>query len=422
MTSPADSPSDPQPVRAVAKVGVERAEPGPVRIAPRTARQRIGALRIEQIVATEVIVLGLLVLAGRPIWQIVTGGALALAVLAAVYVSRGGYWWAGYLHRLLRYRRRRAVPPDDAAEPTVGALRELVPGLAVRTGEQRGRRVGIAHDSHGWYAVAEVTAAPGLADPGYGEIPLGPLARALCEEGFPVSAVQLVLHTVPAATADEAPCVRSYQDLLGTVSDRPVGHQVHWLVVRVDADDAMEIAQARGGGERGLDRALAAALARVTTAVETPTRVLDGDDLTDALARSCGVVGVGDPTTARRTVEEWERWRGDGLAHACFWISHWPPIEEGRSRLLSDLVTSCGAETSLSVSLRRPPLGPDDTVDLRCLVRVVAEPERLRPAADRVAAYAEGLGLRLDLLAGEQAPGVYASAPTGMPRAAGVPR
>jgi type VII secretion protein EccE len=248
----------------------------------------------------------------------------------------------------------------------------------------------------------------------------------LLDDEFPVSAVQLVSQTVPApasALPPQAPCHQSYRELTGSVPGGAVAHQLHWLAVRLDSEDAGAAAEARGGGTEGVHRAVLAALQRCVKAIkgsDRSGRVLDGDELVDALVRSCGVLGAGSNPGRQRTAEDWERWRGDGLAHAGFWIKDWPAVGADNGDLLARLVAHGGAETSLSLVLRRPQVLADQeadrAVDMQGVVRVVAEPDALAGACATFVGVAQQAGFHLRLLSGEQAPSVYASAPTGAPR------
>jgi type VII secretion protein EccE len=388
---------------------------------------RIGPVRVEQLVVVELILLGLLALLRQPWWQLAAGGAAGLLVLLVMFAGSGGSWWLERLALRFRYRARRAASrPGRGTDQRLAALRELSPALSVTTAEERGGRIGVGHDGLGWFATAEVRGHTGVIEGGAEPLALGALARTLLEDEFPVSAIQVVTHTVPAPAsmlAAEAPCQTSYRELLGAVGGGSVVHQAQWVTVRLDGEDAADAAELRGGGTVGVHRAMAAALARVTTAVagvDRDARALDADELLDALVRSCGVIGAGNNSGGPRTAEEWERWRGDGLTHVAYWIRDWPSVHAEQGGLLADLVADCGVETSLSVLLRKPLLAADQetesAVDLQCVVRVMSEPEALRWACGGFVQAAERIGFGLRLLSGEQAPAVYASAPTGVPR------
>lgn len=417
---------NPPSVRAVAQVSVKPS--GPWRLLRYRSRHLIGPFRVEQLVVAEAVLIAVLALLQRPLWQVVTGGVLGLLVLVAAFLGTGRRWWLGRVTLRSRYRRRLAAArPGQGGDQRLAVLRELSPVLTVDVAEQRGDRIGIGYDGLGWFAVAEVEveARTGvLAGPGR-PLPLGTLARTLLDEEFGVSVIQLVTHTVPSmatAPGTVAPCQQSYRELVGrTGTTAPVAHQVQWVVVRLDAEDAADASAARGGGMDGLHRAIAAALMRCGKAINgdgRSCRTLDADELLDALVRSCGVIGSGARPGARRTSELWNRWHGDGLAHVGYWVRDWPLVRSGSGGMLADLLAGSGVQNSASVVFRRPDriaeAGEEPTVDLHCVVRVMAEPAALPAACAGFDAAASRAGFGLRSLDGEQAPAVYASAPTGV--------
>lgn len=422
------TPPTPQPVRAVARVGAGPETAGPWKLTRYRARHRIGRFRVEQFVVVELVLLGALALLHRPVWQIAAGGVLGFILLLVVFAGSGGRWWMSKLAMRSRYRRRRAAARMAAGrDQRMAALRELSPALSVDAAEERGGRMGVGYDGSGWFAVAEIEVGTSGVFGDSGEpLPLGVLAKALLEEEFPVSALQLVTHTVPAPTValtGQAPCQQSYRELVGQTGDGGVAHQVQWIAVRLDGDEAADVAEERGGGATGIHRAMAAALTRCAKVINTrerTCRTLDSDELVDALVRSCGVMGAGATPGARRTSEEWQRWRGDGLAHVGYWVKDWPEVRGDQAGMLNTLVASCGVESSLSLMLRRPTLASDQeteaAVDLAGVVRVIAEPELLGPASQAFQQAAGSAGFQLKLLSGEQAPAVFTTAPTGVPR------
>ncbi len=424
----ATPPTPPSPVRAVARVGGGRPPGGPWLLTRHRARQRIGRFRVEQFVVLELVLLGALAMLHRPAWQVAVGGVLGAALLLLAFLRPGGQWWLSRLAMRARLRRRaRAARGVRSSDHRITVLRELSPALIIEAAEERGVPMGIGHDGSGWFAAAEIEVGSGGA---FGDVveplSLGVLARTLLEEEFPVSAVQLVTHTVPAPTValdGRSPCQQSYRELVGAGGDSAVAHQVQWLAVRLDDDEAADVAAERGGGTAGIHKAMASALTRcikVTNSRNRSCRPLDRDELTDALVRSCGVMGTGAQPGSRRTGEEWQRWRGDGLAHAVYWVFRWPEIQANGPNLMNQLIACCGVENSLSIVIRRPTLTADQegetAVDLAGIVRLIAEPALLGPAGDAFERAADTAGFGLRLLGGEQAPAVFATAPTGVPR------
>lgn len=418
---------NPPSVRAVAQVSVRPS--GPWRLLRYRSRHLIGPFRVEQLVILEVVLIGVLVLLQRPLWQVVAGGVVGLLLLLAAFLGTGRSWWLDRITMRSRYRRRIATAHvGQTRDQRLAVLRELSPVLTVEATEQHGGRIGVGYDGLGWFAVAEVevgSRAGVVADPGR-PLPLGNLARTLLDEEFGVSVIQLVTHTVPSmATAPGAvaPCQQSYRELVGNSGGTaPVAHQVQWVVVRLDAEDAEEAAAARGGGMAGVHRAISAALMRCGKAIRgdgRSCRTLDADELLDALVRSCGVIGSGARPGARRTAEMWRRWHGDGLAHVGYWLRDWPLVRSDSGGLLAGLLAGSGVQNSASIVFRRPTraaaeTGDEPAVDLHCVVRVMAEPDALAASCAGFTAAAHHAGFGLRTLDGEQAPAVYASAPTGV--------
>jgi type VII secretion protein EccE len=431
------TPQTPPPVRAVARVGAGPGSGGPWRFVRYRPWHRLGPFRVEQLVVVEIVLIAVLALLGRPLWQVVLGAVVGLVLLLVAFLGTGGRWWLERVALRNRYRRRRAAArPGQGPDQRLSVLRELSPSLNVEVAEERGSRVGVGYDGTGWFAVAEVEA--GGRDGVIGEDPealaLGTLGRVLLDQEFPASSVQIVTHTVPSPTTVlgvQAPCQLSYRELVNSLPGGPVTHQTQWIAVRLEGEDAIDVAAARGGGREGVHKALISGLSRVVKSARSGSRtcrLLDGDELLDALVRSCGVVGTGADPRRNRTVEQWERWQGDGLAHTGYWVREWPQLRTENTALLADLVSRCGVETSLSVQLSPPSAvapvdgDPDPTVDLHCVVRVMAEPPSLKAACEAFTGAAGRAGFDLRLLGGEQAPAVYASAPTGSPTPAREPR
>ncbi|MGA8116081.1 MAG: type VII secretion protein EccE [Actinocatenispora sp.] len=423
------TPPTPPPVRAVARVGATPQQAGPWRLSRYRARQRVGRFRVEQLVVVELVLLGVLTLLHRPLWQVVTGGVVGLVVMSAVFASTGGRWWLARVAMRGRFRRRRAAARTGRAkDQRLAVLRELSPALTVESAEERDHRIGIGYDGSGWFAVAELDfgSRNGVVGEHAGALPFGNLARTVLDDEFPVSTIQVVTHTVPAPSAGlsgQAACQASYRELVSTVHSAAAAFQTLWLTVRLDADDALAAAEERGGGTDGVHRAIAAALSRCTKAVEgrgRTCRLLDADELLDALVRSCGITGTGTSPGRNRTTEEWDLWRGDGLAHAGYWIETWPPVEADRHGLLTDLIVTCGVENSLSIALRRPPLAADGAaepmIDIHGVLRLMTVSDGLARAGEQAVDIAKRSGFGLSLLSGEQAPAIFASAPTGLAR------
>ncbi|MGA8115278.1 MAG: type VII secretion protein EccE [Actinocatenispora sp.] len=387
---------------------------GQVRFGPRRGRRRFGGVRVTQFVLVETAVAVLLLATGLPAWYLPGAGLVALALLFLAFGRTGGRWWTEWLLLRRRFSRRRGAagaPTDDAR---LAALRRLVPHLSVRTVEERGSRIGVGQDDAGWFTAVAVVPRSGLrGDPG-DNLPLDAIARVLDEGGLRVSAVQVVLHSIPAPAAlldDGAPAARSYRQLAsGDMGVQPI-EQRCWVVVRLDPATAAQAAATRGGGLDGVHRALSNAVGRLGKAIGgagLEYEVLDGEGLLDALARSCGVNGYVDQHTARQIREQWSAWHAGGLAHTSFWVRDWPGLGEVGG-LLGRLARTPAVQTDVAISMEPR----EDGTDLQCVVRLAAQPGQLDASCHALRQLARVGRVRLFRLNGEQGPAVYSTAPTG---------
>jgi type VII secretion protein EccE len=235
----------------------------------------------------------------------------------------------------------------------------------------------------------------------------------VAESTVQISALQIVSHRIaaPSRLPDSASAaVRSYQELV-TQAGCPL-EQAAWLAVRLSPADAAEAAWGRGGGVDGVDRAIAAAIGRIEkilTSAGVPHRVLDADGLRESLASACGLEALGRPTENSRPAvhEHWSTWQAAGLTHVTFEVRQWP--RDPRPDLLAELAAVPASEVSVALVIR--PHG--DRIGMLGLVRVVTPPAGLRQVVDQLTSTARRHGVRLGRLYGNQARGVYATAPSG---------
>jgi type VII secretion protein EccE len=321
------------------------------------------------------------------------GLAGAAAVLAGgALVRSGGRWGYEAAAARLRYQRRQLFGEGGPAL--------LASDLRISGFTDRGASVGIGKDARGWYAAITIGVPHGRVS-----IRLDWLARTLADSTVPVSTLQLVTRQTPlSAPPDErSDSALSYRELLG--SGQIAINQEMWLAVRLGPADAAHAAAERGGGVEGVHRALAAAVARLSTALngaDLPHAVLDAAGLQRVLLLSCGLVRPG-------AVEQWTRWQAAGLDHVGFAVSGWP--REARPGLLSELAKVPSAPlVQTAMVLRRKHTGPPA---LRVLLRVAAPPERIVACTRQLHEMAVRLGVKLVRLNGEHAAAVYATAPTG---------
>jgi type VII secretion protein EccE len=390
---------------------------------PRRRPGYLGAVHIAQLLVAELalvavigsIILGPLFAAGA----VIVGAVL----LVATFARRGGRWWMERRMMAWRYRRRlRQVagtgPGDD---PRLTDLRRLAPGLVVENVRVAGGGlVGVARDDAGWFAVASITSDVNMRDDP-AALPLDLLATALAEAEQPGAVLQVVVQAVPAPGTDSAtpsPAGDSYRQLLASFGPTPVpADQSTWIAVRLDA---RALAEALGDRSADLGTApavVAALIRRVTKSLRplgiTP-RLLDADGILAALVYACDLERppidspVGSPTAQAN--EDWSAWRSSRFAHRCFWIREWPSIDS-TAALLESVFAVPAAMTSVSIILA-PDYG-DPAVDLKALVQIAAPPEQLDEACRTVVRGVRQAKADLFRLDGEQAPAVYASAPTG---------
>jgi type VII secretion protein EccE len=140
-----------------------------------------------------------------------------------------------------------------------------------------------------------------------------------------------------------------------------------------------------------VERAVAAATARAARTLDRhgwPARALDSDGLVAALVEAAGLDGPPQ--------EHWSTWRSGRLVHTCYEVTGWEPPR--------GMIGAGVRRIAVSFPAGAPPA---------VLAMVAAEPGALARVAQGVVAAASGTGVRLRRLDGEQAPAVYAAAPTG---------
>ncbi|HZE39024.1 MAG TPA: type VII secretion protein EccE [Stackebrandtia sp.] len=347
-------------------------------------------------------------------WYIGAGVAVVL-VLLPVFLRGGGVW----LYQAIPMRRRLA---GRRYQP--GLSKEVIHGIAPDLGivgiVERDTDIGIGHDDGGWFAALAMGGVDGVTEP----VPLNRLARLFTESGVPVSAIQVVGHTVPIGLSghDGSAASRSYQELLNGLP--AVVHHTSWLAVRMNTEDAMDAAADRGGDIDGVHKALAVTVSRVGKLLRNAgveNRVLDAEGLRDMLLQSLGLTATDIPAGQQRIGESWQLWQGDGLQHVTYRVTRWPTDEQTLRHLIDVLAAVPAVFTTASVTLRpgtvetRDPDGrpTDRRVEVDCLIRITGDAQTSAAGNARVRGAAESLGAKLERLDGEQGPAAYASAPTG---------
>ncbi|MDG4821985.1 type VII secretion protein EccE [Asanoa sp. WMMD1127] len=332
------------------------------------------------------------------------GVAAAAAVLVAgfVYARRDGRWWMDGLLARRRWRRRRGA----------GAALQ---NHSINGYDDRGTSVGIGCDEGGWFAAVAIAPPLGVSGARGVPVPVSKLAELLDDPSLPLSGVQVVSWAAPAPhhlLPSQVPSVASYQqlatDLLAS-GPAPVD-QRDWVAVRLDVADAAVAAHRRGGGVEGVHRAVAAALGRVSKALNSAgvvTEILGPQQLAAAVRLCAGVDGRRRDDSA--PAEDWTTFYASGLHHLAFEVQGLPP----REAPLSSLLRAPAAQMVLSVEMRPRSERGQAAVLTRTVVRMAAPAPRLPEVARTLAGHAGQLGLKLRRLDGWQGPAAYASAPTG---------
>ena len=403
-------------VRAVAQVGAStETDDRSLAITAQSRAGRLGSFGLIRALVIEIMVAAPFAALKAPLWVFAAVTVVCLAVVVFTVGRYKGRWWSERIGLARRFRQRQRTAPAVVPDRRMRMLRTLAPDLTVTNAAgPDGSPVGIGWDSAGWYAVAVVSAS---SSRGAGlDLPLGRLAQLIADTGQAGALVQVVLHTVatptPLLEADQI-STESYRELLHRYGPVPAS-QSTWIAVRLDALTLAEISVGRADPSGQAPEVVAGLIRKVSRSLEragVPTRVLDADGLVDALVYSCDLgvplVASGGPPEPKR--EDRGEWRSATLAHACYWVEQWPEPKQAGD-LIGVLSTTPGAAfTSVAVTLE-----PDaDGVELRCLVRVAAPAPLLAASGDALVHAAGRAGARLLRLDVEQAPAVYATAPTG---------
>jgi type VII secretion protein EccE len=345
---------------------------------------RPGLLTLARLLAFEVVVVAALyVLSPRP-WLMILVAVVAVLFTALLFGRSRGRWWTESALLWLRYRRRGGAAGVRGDDPRLTALCELVPELVVEDlpGPEN-TKLGMGGDGAGWFAVLEVSLdASGALPP----VPLAALARVAADAEQAGVVVQLVSHNAAGPRGRE---------------------RAVWVGVRLDAKAVAESTLTRNQ-QVDVPAVLTEMVRRVERVLRRrgrTARVLTADELLAALARSCDLLPVSTATPAR---EAWQAWYSGRLAHRCYWVASWPDAQRGTALLarLADLPT-----TLVSIAFVLEPAF--NGTSMTCVIRIAGVPGLLGPVCDQAEEMVRRAGGRLSGLDGQQAPGVYASAPSG---------
>lgn len=349
---------------------------------------RPGLLTLARLLVFEALVVAALYVLSPRQWLTILVAVLAVVLTVLLFGRSHGRWWSESALLWLRYRRRGgtvAVPADD---PRLTALCELVPDLTV---EDLPGGLGMGGDGAGWFAVLEVATVAGAGGGGGGAgavppVPLAALARLATDAEQAGVVIQLVSHNAAGPEGRE---------------------RVVWVAVRLDAKAVAESTLA-GSHRVDVPAVLAEMVRRAEKVVKRRglvARTLGADELVGALARSCDLLPASSAAAPR---EAWQVWHSHRLAHRCYWLASWPDTERGTGLLaqLADLPA-----TLVSIAFVLEPAF--DGTTMSCVVRIASLSSSLGLVCERAEELVRRAGGRLSRLDGQQAPGVYASAPSG---------
>ncbi|MDR7302504.1 type VII secretion protein EccE [Haloactinomyces albus] len=410
-------------------------EPARIRARRRTTGASLGAIPVANIVVIEIgLTLGLItVVIDRTLWPVAAGIA-GLALILAM-LRRRGRWFTQWFGLVLEYNTRNHTRVSQPAAPGTGdggdengdgvigpeenhrvsLLRLAVPDLVVAHGQDHDRNhIGMAFNEGKWTAVLMVEPTPSLINEigNAPSLPLGALTPCLEDRGVVLDAIQVIWHCYPgsAALPSTSPALNSYLEVLGPTP--AAARRTTWVAVRLDPQRCAKAVGERGGGVVGAHRALIGALSRVRNALEqqgVSTRPLDPDELLQAGITSAELQSV---LGAQRAIGLKERWDGvtaGGVGHSSYAITGWP------NRMSDSLNALTGVRAlSSTIAMSIAPVGEDNEVGLRGLVRVSARtPGELDAADERLRTISNHLGLTLTPLRGLQLAGFTATLPLG---------
>lgn len=406
----------PSRVRAVVRVGADpESEAEPATFVRRRRPGYLGPVNVIQLVLLEALVVLILILLRHSPYLLIAGVVLTAAVLVITFARSGGRWWVERALIRRQYQRRRSTGHLPADDMRLVTLHRLVPDLTVQTIDGlAGAQVGVGRDGAGSFAAVAVVPPAGVNGDALGRLPLSKLAAIARDSEQPGAVLQVVRHVVPspgAVIGANQPAAASYRELLGQYGGPMPADQLTWVAVRFDTRSVAEASVGSADDSDEIPVMLAALVRRVGKAlrrVGLEHQVLDGDGLLDALARSCDLEQPQDGFRPAPPTEKWTYWQSSSLAHACFWLSGWPGLRDSGA-LLDEISSTSATLTSLALILAPY----DDVTEMRCLIRVAADPAMIDRSCTAVEQAASRIGGRLFRLDGEQAPAVYATAPTG---------
>ncbi|MGH3655982.1 MAG: type VII secretion protein EccE [Micromonosporaceae bacterium] len=372
LALPANETADAEVVGAVEQSAEPtRPRPRPPAYRPRgVASRHVAAVSVGLVVWWQLVALVVVMSGG---WSngvrlaVTIGCGLALVLSMARWRRR---WLPGWLITYLRYRGRVRRAEANPAPPLAAVTADLETVLYT---DRTGNIVGLARDGECWTSLVRV----GLPLTTDAEQTRGHLADMLdvlaasLDEGEPrVAAVQLVSWAAaqPAQqasppddqeAADPGPATPDPSTAQRT-SDPSTVQRQYWVALRLVPHRARQDVEARGGGETGEPRTIAAATLRLAGQLITagyPVEVCDDADLTAQLATALGIPATPSGADAGQPVESWRAWSVGALHQACYALRHHPDTTEAMAEAAGRLAAVPALFTCVSTLLERNPTG-----------------------------------------------------------------
>ncbi|MEU3274324.1 type VII secretion protein EccE [Saccharomonospora sp. NPDC006951] len=349
---------------------------------------RLGPLGFGRLIAIVVVHAVVLILLVQTMWLAITGVVLGVLAVAGLLGRHGDRWWTDRIPLAARFWRRRKRSAQHSDDPRLSAVRALVPDVTVEDiPDWNGAVFGMGSDGAGWFAVHEILVTHDTVQP-------------------PVPLAQLF------DIAGEATQFGASVQVVGFAADRPGNPELGkrhamWIAIRLDS---RAVADSTLDGENGepdvpdVLRELSRRTHRVLEKTGLRSRLLDADELLDALVLCCDLA----PGNSGEVGERWKSWNSVRLAHSSFWLKRWPEL--GKAQRLIGAVHALPVAL-VSVAFQLVPDGENGT--LRCLIRVGEPSGRHEQACADLSRTVTGFGGQLMRLNGEQAVATYLSAPSG---------
>ncbi|MFC9255840.1 type VII secretion protein EccE [Amycolatopsis thailandensis] len=356
--------------------------PPPTPAVPASARRpgRFGGIGVPQILCWQLVLVALVLVAGRPwplVTAVITAAVLVLALTAVRFRGRWLYEWAGSASGYLLRDRDRDL--RNAGEAGRALLRLLSPEAEGITGEIGDEPVFMVSRADGITAVLQPKSAA-REQPMPSPLAVLPPSR---EQDLDVAA-QIIHH-------------------VGADRSRPPRGWVALQALRtVDVHRDADVRQVLGNTVRRVRRRL--------RREGLPVRALAENEVLGTLASLAHV------TAGRARIrEDWRFWHSGPICQATFRIDGWDALSPALAAELSRrlLAAAPRAAVTLAVTARRS--ASETEARVCAAIRVAAAgPQAVEHAVRELELAARRGGLTLDRLDGRHAKGVAATLPIGV--------